>query len=264
MAPEVGQNVTGKSPWLLDETVAAAFTRRMIEAPEAAATGDQMSGVLSRRRLLVAANLMAKRFARIPQQHVGVMLPASVAADIVFYAMHLAGKTPVMMNWTTGPSGLAHGVEVTGVRQVVTSSRLVDRLGIAIEGAEYVFLEDVKKSIKRTEAIGLMARTYLRPSAFLRNLPEQDERDPADFLFTSGSESAPKTVPLTHRNLLTNIHDSLAVLQPISTIACSAFFPISFIWFDRERAPSPVVRHSKHSVCRPNGCAGTGTAYWLI
>ena len=225
MAPEVGQNVTGKSPWLLDETVAAAFTRRMIEAPEAAATGDQMSGVLSRRRLLVAANLMAKRFARIPQQHVGVMLPASVAADIVFYAMHLAGKTPVMMNWTTGPSGLAHGVEVTGVRQVVTSSRLVDRLGIAIEGSDYVFLEDVKKSIKKTEALGLMARTYLRPTAFLKNLPKQDERDPAVFLFTSGSESAPKTVPLTHRNLLTNIHDSLAVLQPDQHDSLLGFLP---------------------------------------
>ena len=225
MAPVVGQNVTGKSRWLLDETVAAAFTRRMIEAPETAATGDPMSGVLSRRRLLVAANLMARRFARIPQQHVGVMLPASVAADIVFYAMHLAGKTPVMMNWTTGPSGLAHGVEVTGVRQVVTSSRLVDRLGIAIEGAEYVFLEDVKKSIKRAEAMGLMARTYLRPSAFLRNLPEQDERDPAVFLFTSGSESAPKTVPLTHRNLLTNIHDSLAVLQPDQNDSLLGFLP---------------------------------------
>ena len=225
MAPAVGQNVTGKSRWLLDETVAAAFTRRMIEAPETAATGDPMSGVLSRRRLLVAANLMARRFARIPQQHVGVMLPASVAADIVFYAMHLAGKTPVMMNWTTGPSGLAHGVEVTGVRQVVTSSRLVDRLGIAIEGAEYVFLEDVKKSIKRAEAMGLMARTYLRPSAFLRNLPEQDERDPAVFLFTSGSESAPKTVPLTHRNLLTNIHDSLAVLQPDQNDSLLGFLP---------------------------------------
>ncbi len=225
MTPEVGQNATGRSPWLLDETVAAAFTRRMIEAPEAAATGDPMSGVLSRRRLLVAANLMAQRFARIPQQHVGVMLPASVAADIVFYAMHLAGKTPVMMNWTTGPSGLAHGIEATGVRQVVTSSRLVDRLGIAIEGSDYVFLEDVKKSIKKTEALGLMARTYLRPTSFLRNLPKQDERDPAVFLFTSGSESAPKTVPLTHRNLLTNIHDSLAVLQPDQNDSLLGFLP---------------------------------------
>ena len=225
VSPMVGQNTSGKSPWLLDETVAAAFVQRMIESPEAAATGDPMSGVLSRRRLLVAATLMAQRFAKIPEQHVGVMLPASVAADIVFYAMHLAGKTPVMMNWTTGPSGLAHGIERTGVRQIVTSSRLVDRLGIAIEGAGYIFLEDVKKSIKKTEAMGLMARTYLRPSSFLRNLPQQNERDPAVYLFTSGSESAPKTVPLTHLNLLTNIHDSLGVLQPDQSDSLLGFLP---------------------------------------
>ncbi len=223
--PAVGQNGSGKSPWLLDETVAAAFVHRMIETPEAAATGDAMSGVLSRRRLLVAATLMAQRFRKIPEPNVGVMLPASVAADIVFYALHLAGKTPVMMNWTTGPSGLAHGIEVTGVRQVVTSSRLVDRLGIAIEGAGYIFLEDVKKSIRKTEALSLMVRTYLQPASFLRSLPEQNEGDPAVFLFTSGSESSPKTVPLTHRNLLTNIHDSLAVLQPDQNDSLLGFLP---------------------------------------
>ena len=225
VVPGIGQNAAGKSPWLLDDTVAAAFVRRMIETPGVAATGDPMSGVLSRRRLLVAATLMARRFAKIPEKHVGVMLPASVAADIVFYAMHLAGKIPVMMNWTTGPSGLAHGIEVTGVRTVVSSSRLVDRLGITMEGAEYVFLEDVKKSIKKIEALGVLTRAYARPSSFLHAVPHQNERDPAVFLFTSGSESTPKTVPLTHLNLLTNIHDSLAVLEPDHTDSLLGFLP---------------------------------------
>ena len=222
---KIGQNAAGKSPWLLDDTVASAFVRRMIETPAVAATGDPMSGVLSRRRLLVAATLMARRFAKIPENHVGVMLPASVAADIVFYAMHLAGKIPVMMNWTTGPLGLAHGIQVTGVRTVVSSSRLVDRLGITVEGAEYVFLEDVKQSIGKIEALGVLARTHVWPSSFLHNVPRQSERDTAVFLFTSGSESTPKTVPLTHLNLLTNIHDSLAVLEPDHTDSLLGFLP---------------------------------------
>ena len=34
---------------------------------------------------------------------VGVLLPGSVAADIVFFGLHLAGKLPVLLNWTTGP-----------------------------------------------------------------------------------------------------------------------------------------------------------------
>lgn len=224
-ASMTGGTARAGTDWLLDETVAAAFVRRMLEAPEAAATGDPLSGLLSRRRLLVGATLMARRFAAIPEPHVGVMLPASVAADLVFFGLHLAGKTPVMMNWTTGPANLAHGIEVTGVKQVISSSRLVDRLGVEIAGAEYLFLEDVKQTIGKAEAISTMLASRMRPGQLLRNLPAQRDGDPAVFLFTSGSESAPKTVPLTHRNLLTNIIDSLDVLQPDANDRLLGFLP---------------------------------------
>ena len=125
---------------MLADTVAEAFVRRVLAAPDAVAVADAVSGVLSARRLLVGASLMARRFAAWPETHVGVMLPASVAADVVFFGLHLAGKVPVMMNWTTGPANLAHGVRVTETRRIVTSRRLVDRLGIEVEGAEYACL----------------------------------------------------------------------------------------------------------------------------
>ena len=215
----------GDGSWLLDETVAAAFVHRMLESPETAATGDPMTGLLSRRRLLVGASLMARRFAAIPEPHVGVMLPASVAADLVFYGLHLAGKTPVMMNWTTGPASLAHGIQATEVKRVITSSRLIDRLGLEVEGADYLFLEEVKKSIGKAEALSTMLASRLRPGSLLKQLPRQRHDDPAVFLFTSGSESAPKTVPLSHRNLLTNILDSLDVLQPNGDDKLLGFLP---------------------------------------
>jgi sulfofructose kinase len=81
---------------VLAHTVAEAFVRRVLAEPDAVAVADATSGVLSARRLLVAATLMARRFAAYPEPHVGVMLPASAAADIVFYALHLAGKVPVI------------------------------------------------------------------------------------------------------------------------------------------------------------------------
>ena len=71
--------------------------------PDDVAVADQLSGVLTYRRLLVGARLMARRFGRLPGDAVGVLLPASVAADIAFFALHLAGKLPVLLNWTTGP-----------------------------------------------------------------------------------------------------------------------------------------------------------------
>ncbi len=211
--------------WLLDETIAAAFVRRMTAATDRPAVADAMSGLLSRHRLLLAASLMARRFETIPEPHVGLMLPATAAADIAFFALQLAGKVPVMLNWTTGPAHLAHGIKVTGVRRVVSSRKLVDRLGIAIEGADYLFLEDVRGTIGKLEAIRLAAAARLAPDRMLRRLPEQDPDRPAVFLFTSGSEAAPKTVPLSHRNLLTNIRDSLGVLQPHAQDSLLGFLP---------------------------------------
>lgn len=211
--------------WLLGTTVAEAFVRRAIERPGQVATADGVSGALSYRRLLVAAGLMARRFAAYPEQHVGVMLPASVAADLVFFGLHLAGKVPVMMNWTTGPANLAHGIRVTETRRIITSKKLVDRLGIDVEGADYVFLEDLKGGIGKGEAVCALAAARLVPYRRLDTLPAQREDDPAVFLFTSGSESAPKTVPLTHRNLLTNIVDSLDVLRPDPHDSLLGFLP---------------------------------------
>jgi long-chain-fatty-acid--[acyl-carrier-protein] ligase len=210
---------------VLADTVAEAFVRRVLADPDAVAVADAMSGVLSGRRLLVAASLMARRFAAYPEPHVGVMLPASAAADIVFYALHLAGKVPVMMNWTTGPANLAHGIAVTETRRILTSKKLVDRLGITVEGADYAFLEDVKQGIGKLEAMQTLLAARLAPGRFLRGLPPQRPHDPAVYLFTSGSESAPKTVPLTHDNLLANVAASLEVLRPDAGDSLLGFLP---------------------------------------
>ena len=215
----------GGAPRLLADTMAEGFVRRAIAGPDLPAVADAVSGVLGGRRLLVAAALMARRFAAYPESHVGVMLPASAAADIVFFALHMAGKVPVMMNWTTGPANLAHAIRVTGTSRIITSQKLVDRLGIEVEGAAYVFLEDVKKGIGKPEALLALAAARLAPRSFLAGLPRQRPGDPAVFLFTSGSESAPKTVPLTHENLLVNVADSLAVLEPEAGDSLLGFLP---------------------------------------
>ena len=212
-------------PAVLAGTVAEAFVRRALVAPTEAAVVDRMSGMLPSRRLLVAAILMSRRFAAWPEKHVGVMLPASVAADIVFFALHMAGKTPVMMNWTTGPANLVHGVKVTDTKRIVTAKKLVDRLGIEAPGADYEFLETIRGSMGRWEQLATFLSTILNPGGILRSLPKQSPDEPAVFLFTSGSESAPKTVPLTHRNLITNIADALEIMSATAGDSLLGFLP---------------------------------------
>ena len=56
--------------------------------------------------------------------------------------------------------------------------------------------------------------------------PETGSADaPAVVLFTSGSESTPKAVPLTHRNLITNLRASLDVLQATRGDVLLGFLP---------------------------------------
>jgi acyl-CoA synthetase (AMP-forming)/AMP-acid ligase II/1-acyl-sn-glycerol-3-phosphate acyltransferase/acyl carrier protein len=214
-----------ETPRVLAETIGEAFVRRALKQPRDVAVADALSGVLSYRRLLVGAELMSRRLAKFEEPHLGIMLPASVAADLVFFATHLAGKVPVMMNWTTGPTNLAHGVQVTGVKRILTSRKMVDRLGIEVAGADYVFLEDIKASIKKPEAVLNLLRSIYFPGSFHRQLPTQQPEETAVFLFTSGSESMPKTVPLSHRNLLVNVVDSLEVLAPEQTESLLGFLP---------------------------------------
>lgn len=210
---------------ILANTVARAFVLRALESLDQVTTADALSGVLTYRRLLVGAALMARRVKSYPEKHIAIMLPASVAADLVFFAVHLAGKIPVMLNWTTGPANLAHAVSITGVKQILTSRKMIDRLGIEVAGAEYVFLEDLKADIGKLEALAVLLRTYLLPNGFLKLLPDQNETEPAVFLFTSGSENFPKTVPLSHRNLIVNIRDSLRILEPEPGASLLGFLP---------------------------------------
>ncbi len=219
------KNDAGGSVVLLADTLALAFVKRAMASPHEVAAADDMSGVLTCQRMWVGAQLMAKRFAALPAPNLGIMLPASVACDLAILATHLAGKLPVMMNWTTGPANLAHATQLTKLSHIVTSRRFVDRIGVRVPGAEYLFLEDLRADIGRLEKVVALLRTKLFPGRVAKATPAPSPSSPAVVLFTSGSEKAPKAVPLTHDNLLSNIRGVLETYDVDRHDAMLAFLP---------------------------------------
>ncbi len=102
---------------------------------------------------------------------------------------------------------------------------MIDRLGIEVEGADYVYLEDLKAGISKAEAGLKLLQTYLLSSRMQLNNPPEQPDEPAVFLFTSGSESLPKTVPLSHRNLIVNIEQGLKILEVNRRDSLLGFLP---------------------------------------
>ena len=165
------------------------------------AVADEMAGVLSGAQLKLRALLLAKVFREYENKHVGIMLPASVTANATVMAVLLAGKVPVMLNWTVGRRTSSMLVPLQELDVIITSSKFLDKVDNAEFGEveeNFVFLEQI-----RDEQIDwgnkLIALLQSRKSAdtLLQRLELADlsENDPAVLLFTSGSESAPKGVP---------------------------------------------------------------------
>ncbi|MCD6364521.1 MAG: AMP-binding protein, partial [Planctomycetes bacterium] len=191
-----------------DTTVTEAFLRRAMVTPGKAILADQNSGVKTYRDVVTAVLALRKPIARLDGDTVGIMLPACVAADIVFLAVLFAGKTPVMLNWTVGRRNMTHSLDLVNVNSVLTSETLVSRLtgegtdfGQLIE--RFVFLERVGKGLSHFDKLAAFLKARFCPSVLLKQKP----RPTAVVLFTSGSESFPKAVPLTHANLMANLHD---------------------------------------------------------
>lgn len=152
----------------------------------------------------------------------GVLLPASVGACVTVLALQLAGKVPVMLNWTVGPRALEDMVKTAGVSQVITSWRFVDRLSHVDFGhveQRLVFLEDIRQSLTFDMKLRGAWLSFFSARVILDalHLCELDEQAPSVILFTSGTEATPKGVPLSHKNILANLRSGLQCIHLEST-----------------------------------------------
>src|SRR5205823_6848818 len=132
---------------------------------------DDLAGVLSYERLLVGSLVLSRRFAGLAAPNVGLLLPASVGCDLAFLGLQLAGKLPVVLNWTTGPANLAHAAKTMGLRHVVTSRAFIDRAGVKDAGAPYVFLEDLRKTIGKFELFRTLMQVRWLPGTVRKGVP---------------------------------------------------------------------------------------------
>ncbi len=159
---------------------------------------------------------------------IGVMLPSSVGAAVVFYAAAFWNLTAVMLNPAGGRRNLQSACETAPVRVIYTAQKLLDNLPAAKtaaeelrqSGATIVCLEELRAEINFAAKLrAVLAAAFPHISAAKLPGATAAHHFPAAVLFTSGSEGRPKGAALGHGNLLANAAQTLARLPGLRNTA---------------------------------------------
>lgn len=192
---------------------------------------DDVRGPLSYRKVKQGVLTLAYYIQKqVKGQKIGILLPDTTAAHILTLACQLAGKTPVMLNWTVGSRHLQSVVELTQMETVLTSWSFLDVLenvDLTPVQEKILFLEECKATFSLPVILGFACLSFVpyRLSKRLGLFPVLKETDVAVLLFTSGTESEPKGVPLTHRNILSDLSGALEAIQLFETDSLMSILP---------------------------------------
>ncbi|MGG1555668.1 AMP-binding protein [Paenibacillus ferrarius] len=180
---------------------------------------DVVTGTtLTYRQLVLHSYVLAFKLkgllGQLPREaRTAIVLPNASAHVLVLFSLFRLGKPVVILNYSAGAGAMLDACETGGVRTVVTSRAFVEKIGLqafvelASERYEVLFLETIRASVTGTDRLlgWLQAKLQLKGPAVGASKNEV-------VLFTSGSESKPKGVVLSHRNLFANMQQAKLVI----------------------------------------------------
>ncbi len=235
-SPRLGDISTGRARTLLTNWLRDQMVRQQFEVEMAFGAPNVFSAVaeiarkrpghiiledttlqaLTYRKLMVGADVLAYALrGRVANgERVGLLLPNINATPVVILALWSLGKVPALLNFSSGTPTMLACAELAGLKHIVTSRAFLERARLNLDdfvkaGIRLVYLEDVRAGITGSRKFFTLLRHIFTPESAIRNPPSAGSA--AVIVFTSGSEGVPKGVELTHRNILANIRQMLAV-----------------------------------------------------
>jgi len=164
------------------------------------------------------------------ETNVGVILPSSAGGSIINLMLLIRAKIPVNLNYTLSPQNLIGCVEKAKINRIITSKKFITKLeekGFDLNeiSDKFIYLEDLE--ISKSDKICSLLKALLLPSwlidlIYFYNVTIDDD---AIILFSSGSESTPKGIVLTHKNLMANIKQIADLVNATQNEAVMASLP---------------------------------------
>lgn len=154
---------------------------------------------------MIASLILAEKFKQFEPGFIGIMIPTSAGSILSILGALMSGRTPVMINYSTGAAQNAeYAQSKCGFKTIITSKALLEKINCPlIDGM--VFIEDIMESLSTKDKLKAAVKSKLPKSLLLKLVHKGNEDDNLVILFTSGSEKDPKAVQLTHCNITSNI-----------------------------------------------------------
>lgn len=174
---------------------------------------SEVNQSITYKKLIINSNVFAERLNKelAEEQNIGILLPSSIAQIVTLFSLFKLGKTPSMLNFSLGQKIIEDCCNTSSVRVILTSKIFIEKVKLhslieSLDGKiQIIYLEDIKNKISKTDKVnGFLQYKTNQKSNYLNN---------EIILFTSGSESNPKGVVLSHENIFSNIIQVKSVID---------------------------------------------------
>ena len=181
-------------------------------------------------KALIASLILANKVKKYRDGFIGIMVPTSAGCMLSVLGVLMAGKVPVMINYSTGAANNAeYAQRKCGFKTIIASRALLEKIGCRLVSG-MVFIEDILQDVGPADKVKALLKSKLPLKFLLKAVHQGEPDDNVVILFTSGSEKDPKAVQLTHRNIGSNVQDIATVLTVTSEDVMLANLPLFHVF----------------------------------
>ena len=196
-------------------TIPEVWLSRVKQLPSSTSLIDSMGLTLTNVQLLSVVFYLRSQLHKTlkAQQNIGILLPAGGAGIMANLSVLVMGKTVVNLNYTSSEENLLTALQEANVQTIITAKAFVKKienkgynLSRVFANATPIYIEDLTTPARKLVILRNMMLLRLCPSRLLKLflLKKHDPQQTAAILFSSGSESKPKGVELSHSNIIGN------------------------------------------------------------
>ncbi len=168
-----------------------------------------------------------------PSEPIGLLLPNTAMSLSLFYGLQAANKLPVMLG--NSKSMVTFACQAINIKTLIICRQLTEKMeltteinALAVKGVQIIELNELLQQPTKFGKYKAFLGSLFPQTYYNKIAGSVEENKPAAILFTSGSQSPPQAVALSHKNLQANrcqlsarldfnIHDIAFNALPISS-----------------------------------------------